>query len=159
MGKVVTLAETQRAVAAARERGAKVALANGAFDLLHVGHVRYLQGAKAFADVLVVAVNADVSVRRAKGPTRPAVPEAERAEIVAALGAVDWVVVFSEDTVQQVIEALHPDFHVKGTDYTPESVPEARWVRAYGGQVVIAGDPKNHSTTVLLGKLNNAQGG
>ena len=153
MGKVADLEEVAAAVAAARAGGATVVLANGAFDLLHVGHVRYLQGAKAHGGLLVVAVNSDASVRRLKGPDRPAVPEAERAELVAALAAVDWVVVFDTPTVVPVIERLRPDVHAKGTDYTPDTVPEAATVKAYGGRVVIAGDPKDHSTSALLGKL------
>ena len=128
-------------------------LANGAFDLLHVGHVRYLQAARALGQVLVVAVNSDASVRRAKGPGRPVVPAAERAELVAALVGVDWVVVFEADTVVPVIERLRPDIHAKGTDYTPETVPEAAVVRAYGGRVAIAGDPKSHSTTQYIERI------
>lgn len=153
MGRVIDLAAAARAVEAARAEGLKVALANGAFDLFHVGHVRYLLGAAAVADRLVVAVNSDASVRRAKGPERPVYPEAERAEIVAAIGGVDWVVLFDDDLVAPVIERLRPDFQVKGTDYTPDSVPEGELVRSYGGCVVIAGDPKDHSTTEVLARL------
>ena len=140
-------------VADVRKSGGKVVLANGAFDLLHVGHVRYLQAAKAFGDVLVVAVNSDASVRRAKGPTRPVVPEDERAELVAALACVDYVVVFADDTVVPIIQALKPDVHAKGTDYTVGTVPERDEVIRNGGVVKIAGDPKDHSTTALVGKL------
>ncbi|MEE8409545.1 MAG: adenylyltransferase/cytidyltransferase family protein [Myxococcota bacterium] len=142
-----------RQVEAARKDGARVALANGAFDLFHVGHVRYLLGARDLADVLVVAVNSDASVRRAKGENRPVYPEAERAEIVAAVRGVDWVVIFSDNSVTPVIERLRPDFHVKGTDYTPDTVPERDVVAAYGGKVVIAGDAKDHSTSALLQQL------
>ena len=130
-----------------------MALANGIFDLFHVGHLRYLEGARALADELVVAVNTDRSTRENKGPGRPLVPEAERVEIVSALACVDHVVLFDSKDVVPVIRALRPDVHVKGTDYTPETVPEAAEVRAYGGRVAIAGDPKNHSTSDLLDRL------
>ncbi len=153
MGRVAELEAVVAALAPARARGARVALANGAFDLLHVGHVRYLTGAKALADLLVVAVNSDSSVRRLKGEGRPVVPEAERAELVAALGVVDWVVIFAEPTVREVIDRLRPDVQVKGTDYSEASVPEGDQVRAYGGRVAIAGDAKAHSTTTLLDRL------
>jgi rfaE bifunctional protein nucleotidyltransferase chain/domain len=150
----LTLVELPRLRAEASARGRSVALANGVFDLFHVGHLRYLEGAKALADVLVVAVNSDASARRlGKGPGRPVVPEAERAEIVAALACVDHVVVFDAKDVVPVIRALRPDVQVKGTDYTPETIPEAKEVQAYGGRVAVAGDPKDHSTTELLGRL------
>jgi rfaE bifunctional protein nucleotidyltransferase chain/domain len=150
----LTLEELPRLRAEASARGRSVALANGVFDLFHVGHLRYLEGAKALADVLVVAVNSDASARRlGKGPGRPVVPEAERAEIVAALACVDHVVVFDAKDVVPVIRALRPDVQVKGTDYTPETIPEAKEVQAYGGRVAVAGDPKDHSTTELLGRL------
>ena len=139
--------------ARARRAGKTVALANGIFDLFHVGHLRYLEGAKALADVLVVAVNSDASTRRNKGPGRPVVPEAERAEIVAALACVDHVVVFGSRTVVPLIRKLRPDVHVKGTDYTPETIPEAAEVARYGGRAAVAGDPKDHSTTDLLRRL------
>ena len=154
----LTLEDLPRLRAEASARGRSVALANGVFDLFHVGHLRYLEGAKALADVLVVAVNSDASARRlGKGPGRPVVPEAERAEIVAALRCVDHVVVFETKDVVPAIRALRPDVQVKGTDYTPETVPEAAEVRAYGGRVAIAGDPKDHSTTALVAKLRAAQ--
>lgn len=153
MGRVADLDTVARQIEAAREKGARVALANGAFDLFHVGHVRYLLGARDVADLLVVAVNSDASVRRAKGEGRPVFPQAERAEIVAAIDGVDWVVIFSDDLVIPIIERLRPDFHVKGTDYTPETVPERDVVAAHGGKVVIAGDPKDHSTSALLEQL------
>lgn len=137
----------------ARRMPQTVVLANGAFDLLHVGHVRYLQAAKALGSILVVAVNADASVRRAKGPLRPHVPEAERAELVCALACVDYVVLFEEDTVVPLIEALRPDIHAKGTDYTVETVPEASVVTRLGGRVAICGDPKDHSTTQMLAAM------
>jgi D-glycero-beta-D-manno-heptose 1-phosphate adenylyltransferase len=153
VGRVADLETVAAAVCVARGRGQRVALANGAFDLLHVGHIRYLKGARALADVLVVAVNSDSSVRKLKGPTRPAMPEAERAEIVAALDGVDWVVIFGEETPRAVIERLRPDLQVKGSDYTPDSVPEGELVRSYGGRVAIAGDSKDHSTTSLLERI------
>ncbi len=139
--------------ARARRQGKTVALANGIFDLFHVGHLRYLQGAKALADVLVVAVNSDASTRRNKGPGRPVVPERERAEIVAGLACVDHVLVFGSKTVVPIIRKLKPDVQVKGTDYTPETIPEAAEVRRHGGRVAVAGAPKDHSTTDLLRKL------
>jgi rfaE bifunctional protein nucleotidyltransferase chain/domain len=151
--KRVTLEEAARRAAAARAEGRTVALANGCFDVLHVGHVRYLQGARAEADVLVVAVNGDASVRRLKGADRPAMPEDDRALVVGALRAVDVVLVFQEDDVARVIEALRPDVHCKGTDYTPETVPERDVVRAYGGRVAIVGDPKDHDTRALLARI------
>jgi rfaE bifunctional protein nucleotidyltransferase chain/domain len=151
--KVGTLAQVAERVAAARRAGRSIALANGCFDLLHVGHVRYLAGARAEADVLVVGVNGDASVRRLKGPDRPVMPEDDRALLVAALRAVDHVVVFQEDDVGELLRALRPDVHCKGTDYTPESVPERELVRAYGGRVAIVGDPKDHDTRALLRKL------
>jgi D-glycero-beta-D-manno-heptose 1-phosphate adenylyltransferase len=146
-GKVQPLEAVARAAESARSIGKTVALANGAFDLLHVGHVRYLEGAKALADILVVAVNTDRSVRLAKGEGRPLVPEAERAELVAALGCTDFVLLFDEADVRTVLRRLRPAVHVKGTDYTEESVPERAEVAAWGGRVAIAGDPKDHSTT------------
>lgn len=137
-----------------RAEGKSVALANGVFDLLHVGHVRYLEGARALADVLVVAVNSDASTRAYKGPGRPIVPEAERAELVAALACTDAVLLFDEPNVRSIIRALRPDVHVKGTDYTPDTIPEADEVRAYGGRTAVAGDPKDHSTTALAARLH-----
>ena len=127
-------------VEAARAGGRTIALANGCFDVLHVGHVRYLAGAKAEADVLVVGVNGDASVRRLKGAGRPVLPAEDRALLVAALRAVDHVVVFEEDDVERLLLALRPDVHCKGTDYTPETVPERDVVRSYGGRVAIVGD-------------------
>jgi rfaE bifunctional protein nucleotidyltransferase chain/domain len=145
-------------VAQWRAAGLTVALANGVFDLLHVGHVRYLEGAKALADRLVVAVNSDASTRAVKGPTRPVIPQEERAELLEALACTDLVVVFDELDVRGVIRALRPDLHVKGTDYTTQSIPERAEVEAYGGRVAVAGDPKDHSTTDLVGKLRSIEG-
>ena len=140
---------------AARQRaaGRRIVFANGAFDLLHVGHVRYLEGARREGDWLVVGVNADASVARTKGPSRPILPAAERAEIVAALEAVDAVVLFEEDSPAALIAALRPDVHAKGTDYTAASVPEREIVAAYGGRTIIVGDPKDHSTTDVVERL------
>jgi rfaE bifunctional protein nucleotidyltransferase chain/domain len=154
----LALDDLPRLRAEATRAGRTIALANGVFDLFHVGHLRYLEGARAEADLLVVAVNSDVSTRLNKGPGRPVVPEGERAEIVAALSCVDHVVLFDSKDVVPVIRALRPDVHVKGTDYTPETIPEADEVRAYGGRVAVAGDPKAHSTTDLLARLERARG-
>lgn len=151
--KIASLAEVQARMEEVRRRGRTVALANGCFDVLHVGHVRYLQGAKGEADVLVVGVNGDESVRRLKGPGRPVMGEQDRALLVAALRAVDHVVVFAEDDVTRLLLALRPDVHCKGTDYTPETVPERDVVRAYGGRVAIVGDPKDHDTRSLLRRI------
>ena len=138
-----------------RARGrTTLALANGCFDVLHVGHVRYLQGARSTADRLVVAVNSDESVRRLKGEGRPLQPEADRAEILASLACVDYVTIFPEATVVPLIEALSPDVQCKGTDYTEESVPEREAVIACGGRVAIVGDPKDHATSELLSRLS-----
>jgi rfaE bifunctional protein nucleotidyltransferase chain/domain len=140
--------------AEATAAGRTIALANGVFDLFHVGHLRYLEGAKRMADVLVVAVNSDASARLlGKGPGRPVVPEDERAEIVAALACVDHVVLFDARDVVPVIRALRPDVQVKGTDYTPETIPEKAEVERHGGRVAVAGDPKDHSTTAVIDAL------
>jgi rfaE bifunctional protein nucleotidyltransferase chain/domain len=151
--KIGTLDEVRRRVADARARGRTVAFANGCFDVLHVGHVRYLEGARAEADVLVVGVNGDDSVRRLKGEGRPVLPEGDRALLVAAIRAVDHVVVFADDDVSRLLLALRPDVHCKGTDYTPDTVPERDVVRSYGGRVAIVGDPKRHDTRVLLDRI------
>src|SRR4051812_29733524 len=153
MARVLSESELIEAIRADRAAGRTIALANGCFDLLHVGHLRYLQGAAAEADRLVVAVNDDESVRGLKGPDRPVMPGSDRAELVAALRGVDYVVLFSGPTVGPLIEALRPDVHCKGTDYTADSVPERDIVRAYGGRVAIVGDPKDHSTHDLLGRI------
>ena len=149
----MTLAEAQARVGEARRAGQTIALANGCFDVLHVGHVRYLQGAREQADVLVVGVNADASVQKLKGPGRPVLGEEDRALLVAAVRAVDHVVVFAEDDVTRLLLALRPDVHCKGTDYTPETVPERDVVRSYGGRVAIVGDPKDHDTRSLLRRI------
>ena len=151
--KVGSLDDVRRHVDEARQAGRTVALANGCFDVLHVGHVRYLEGARREADVLVVGVNGDLSVRRLKGPGRPVMPAEDRAVLVAALRAVDHVVVFEEDDVGRLLLALKPDVHCKGTDYTTETVPEREVVRSYGGRVAIVGDPKDHDTRALLERI------
>jgi D-glycero-beta-D-manno-heptose 1-phosphate adenylyltransferase len=142
-------------VAIARKNGARVVLANGCFDILHVGHVRYLEGARALGDLLVVGINSDEQVRTLKGEGRPLMPERERAEIIASLRAVDIVTIFAEPTVEELIRAVRPDIHAKGTDYTEETVPERDVVRSYGGRVAIVGDPKDHSTTEMLKKVTS----
>lgn len=139
--------------AALRAAGARLVLANGAFDVLHVGHVRYLAAARALGDVLIVAVNSDASVRRLKGPNRPIVPEGERVELLSHLASVDIVVVFDEPTVTGVLREIRPHVHAKGTDYTPESVPERGVVAEWGGVTAICGDPKDHSTTDLVADI------
>lgn len=156
LSKILAREALVERVAELRARGRRIALANGVFDLLHVGHVRYLQGAKALADVLVVAVNSDRSTRALKGPDRPLILEAERAELVAALACTDYIVLFDEPDVRGLIRALLPDVQVKGTDYSPETIPERDEVLAYGGRVAVAGDPKDHSTTELAQRLRTA---
>jgi rfaE bifunctional protein nucleotidyltransferase chain/domain len=136
-----------------RARGQTIALANGVFDLLHVGHLRYLQGAADEGDVLVVAVNDDAAVRRIKGPGRPVVGESDRAELVDALRGVDYVVLFGDLTVGPLLERLRPDVHCKGTDYTVDTVPERAVVQAYGGRTAIVGDPKDHSTRDIVARV------
>ena len=145
-------------VAEHRAQGQSIALANGVFDLLHVGHLRYLQGAAEEADILVVAVNDDGVVRRLKGEGRPIVGEAARAELVAALRGVDYVVLFGDLTVGPLLGALRPDVHCKGTDYTVETVPERAIVEAYGGRTAIVGDPKDHSTRDIVAAIEGGPG-
>jgi rfaE bifunctional protein nucleotidyltransferase chain/domain len=156
VGEVLSRDELVDRVRRDRAAGRTVAFANGCFDLLHVGHTRYLESAAAEADVLVVAVNDDDSVRGLKGKGRPILAGVHRAELVAALRSVDYVVLFPEPTVGPLLEALRPDVHCKGTDYTLDSVPERDIVKAYGGRVAIVGDPKDHSTRDLLGRIASA---
>ena len=137
-----------------KSKGSRIVLANGCFDVLHAGHIRYLKGARSLGDVLVVAINADSQVAKLKGEGRPIVADRERAELVASLEAVDWVTIFDEPTVTELLLLLKPDVHAKGTDYTEETVPERDVVRSYGGSVAIVGDPKNHSTTELMEKVS-----
>ncbi|MEW5802161.1 MAG: adenylyltransferase/cytidyltransferase family protein [bacterium] len=133
-----------------RTEGKRIVLANGCFDLLHVGHIRYLAGARELGDVLIVGINSDQSTRLLKGPPRPVFPQEERAEMLAALACVDYLTIFPELTVESLLLALKPDIHAKGTDYTEESVPEAAIVRSLGGRVAIVGDPKNHSSSQII---------
>lgn len=155
---IVTEQELIALVSADRAAGRTVALANGCFDVLHVGHTRYLAGAAAEADRLVVAVNDDVSVKGLKGAGRPILSAADRAEMVAALDGVDYVVTFSEPDVNRLLELVKPDVHCKGTDYTANTVPERQTVLGYGGRVAIVGDPKDHSTRDLLARIRNPSG-
>jgi len=148
--KVLGRDQLQSQVEAWRSAGDRITLANGCFDLLHVGHVRYLHAAKGLGGRLVVALNSDESVRSLKGEGRPLMPAEERAEILAALADVDAVVIFRERDVRAIIREIHPDIHAKGTDYTTESVPEGDVVREYGGRVAIVGDPKNHSASEII---------
>jgi rfaE bifunctional protein nucleotidyltransferase chain/domain len=151
--KVVSRSELLAIAGEQRALGRIIVFANGAFDLLHVGHVRYLDAARGAGDWLVVGVNSDGSVRRAKGDGRPVLPESERAEIVAALACVDAVVIFDEDSPASLIRELRPDVHAKGTDYTADTVPERSVVDSYGGRTVIVGDPKDHATTDLIRRI------
>jgi rfaE bifunctional protein nucleotidyltransferase chain/domain len=156
--KLITRAEARVLAQGMRAAGKRVVLANGAFDMLHVGHARYLAAARAAGDILFVAVNTDASVRASKGPLRPVVPEGERAELLSYLECVDWIVLFDEPTVAEVLRALKPHVHAKGTDYTVESVPERAVVAAWGGETVICGDPKDHATTDLVAEILNRFG-
>jgi rfaE bifunctional protein nucleotidyltransferase chain/domain len=153
MGIVVTTEQLLDLVAADRRAGRTVAFANGCFDVLHVGHVRYLEGARREADRLVVAVNDDASVRALKGPAQPALPAHARAELVAALRAVDYVVLFGEPTVERLLRSVVPDVHCKGTDYTVETVPERAVARELGVRIAIVGDPKDHATRDLMARI------
>jgi rfaE bifunctional protein nucleotidyltransferase chain/domain len=153
--KCVSRKALQVRVAEWRRAGEQIVLANGCFDLLHVGHIRYLHGAKALGGKLIVAMNSDASVRQLKGAGRPLMPAEERAEIIAALSDVDAVVIFAEPDVRALIREIRPDIQAKGTDYTRENVPERDEVVAYGGRVEIVGDPKDHSTTEFLSQLHS----
>ena len=155
MALMLTLDELAEAVAADRAAGLTIALANGVFDLLHVGHIRYLEGAKAEADRLAVAVNDDASVRELKGEGRPVMQQADRSELIAALRCVDYVVVFPGRTVAEILLRLRPDVHCKGTDYTVDTVPERPVVESYGGRTAIVGDAKDHSTRDLVSRLTS----
>ena len=155
--KIVAREELKRLVAQWRQQHEQVIMANGCFDVLHVGHIRYLQAAKALGGKLIVAVNADDSVRGLKGAGRPLMPDNERAEILAALSAVDAVVIFSEPDVRALLDEIRPDVQAKGTDYTRDSVPERDVVNAYGGRVEIVGDPKDHSATAIIQQIGAAK--
>jgi len=150
---ILTESQLLDALATERSAGNTIAFANGCFDVLHVGHIRYLQDAARVADVLVVGVNGDDSVRMLKGEGRPVMPQSERAEIISAIRGVSYVTIFDEKSPGRLLQTLKPDFQCKGTDYTAESVPEGEIVRAYGGKVVIVGDPKDHSTSAFLEKM------
>lgn len=151
--RILNREEVLERVQSARSSGARIVLANGCFDVLHVGHVRYLAGARELGDVLVVGINSDAQVEQLKGEGRPIMPAMERAVIVAALESVTYVTIFDEPTVEQLLLTLKPDVHAKGTDYTEETVPERAVVRSYGGRVAIVGDPKDHSTSAILTRL------
>jgi D-glycero-beta-D-manno-heptose 1-phosphate adenylyltransferase len=153
VGRVLTLRSLIEAIAPRRAAGTTVALANGLFDILHVGHLRYLEAAKREAGILVVAINGDASAARLKGPGRPIVPAAERAELVAGFACVDYVTIFEETTAEKLILDLKPDVHCKGTDYTAESVPEREAVASYSGRIAIVGDPKTHATRDLIAEI------
>ena len=153
--KVVDLATLIDRLEPERNFGKTVALANGLFDVLHVGHLRYLEGASREADILVVAINADASARRLKGPSRPVVPETERAELVAGFSCVDHVLLFADDNVERVLHELRPDVHCKGTDYTNETVPERDVAVSLGVRIAIVGDPKNHATRDLIRQIRD----
>lgn len=155
---ILSEADLRAALADERQRGRTIAFANGCFDVLHVGHVRYLQDAAKEADVLVVAVNGDESVRQLKGDSRPAMPAEERAELISAIRGVSYVTIFHETSPARLLTELRPDVQCKGTDYTAASVPEAEIVKAYGGRVAIVGDPKRHSTTEMLEKMRKRDG-
>jgi len=156
---VLSRNELAQTLSGRRAKNEKIVLANGCFDILHVGHTRYLAGAKAEGDILVVAINSDKSVRKLKGQGRPILPERERAELVAALESVDYVVIFDEPNVEPLLEALRPNVHAKGTDYTPETVPERAVADRLGIRVAIVGDAKNHSTRDLLAQLAGNKNG
>ncbi len=149
----MTVAEAGRLAERLRADGKRIVLANGCFDLLHVGHIRYLDAARRLGDVLFVGINGDAAVARLKGRGRPLMPAGERVELLSALRAVDHVVVFDDDTADTLIAAIRPDVHAKGTDYTPDSVPERETVRAHGGRVAIVGDPKDHATRDVIGEI------
>jgi len=150
---IVSREELIKTVVEARAAGLRIVLANGCFDVLHVGHIRYLAGARSEGDLLIVGVNSDEQVREQKGEGRPILPAAQRAEIVAALESVNYVTVFDEPTVAELLLVLKPDVHAKGTDYTVDTVPEREVVKSYGGRVAIVGDPKDHSTSEILSRM------
>ncbi len=151
--RILNRSELKTAAEIARHQGKTIVFANGCFDVLHAGHVRYLEAAKALGDILIVAVNSDEQAHRLKGKGRPLLPQDQRAEIVSALNAVDLVTIFDEPSVAELLLALKPDIHAKGTDYTEDTVPERDVVRSFGGRVAIAGDPKNHSSSEMIEKV------
>ena len=151
--KILSLNEMTETADELRKKGKTVTFANGCFDLIHVGHIRYLEAAKRQGDILVVGLNSDNSVRRLKGQERPWMPQRERAEILSAFASVDYIVIFDETTVENILRRLRPEVHCKGTDYTEDTVPEKEVVREYGGTVAIVGDPKDHSTRDLVHEI------
>ena len=153
MKKLKTLSQLRRIASSERKKSRTIVLANGGFDVVHAGHVRYLEAAKGEGDILIVALNSDRSVRRLKGRGRPVLPETERAEIIAAFGCVDYVTIFDEPNVEEILNALQPDVHAKGSDYTKETVPERETVLAYGGRIAIAGGPKIRSASEVIPRL------
>ena len=153
--KVMEIGELVQRLAPLRKAGSTIALANGLFDILHVGHLRYLEGARLEADILVVAINSDASARRLKGPSRPVVPEKERAELVAGFSCVDHALLFAADNVERVLHELRPDVHCKGTDYTDETVPEREVALSLGIRIAIVGDPKRHATRDLIRQIRD----
>jgi len=155
--RIIDRSEMITAVETARIQGKRIVFANGCFDVLHAGHVRYLEAARALGDLLIVAVNSDEQAARLKGAGRPLLSQDQRAEIVAALDAVDLVTIFDEPTVTELLLALKPDIHAKGTDYTEETVPERDVVRSLGGQVAIVGDPKNHSSSEMIERVSGKE--
>jgi len=155
--KLKTLSRLGKIVASERAAGKVVVLANGCFDIFHVGHIRYLREAKARGDLLIVALNSDKSVKKLKGMGRPILPQAERAEILAAFSFVDYITIFDEPTVEKILRQLKPDIHAKGSDYTEESVPERETVREYGGRVAIVGGPKVRNTSDIIQRIARAK--
>ncbi len=156
--KLKTVPELKEIAAEARGAGQTVVFGNGCFDLLHVGHIRYLQGARELGDVLILALNGDHSVQKLKGAGRPLMPELERAEILAALACVDYIIIFNDSTVDGLLNEIQPDVHAKGTDYSVETVPERETVLSYGGRIAIVGDPKEHSTRDYLKRITHRTG-
>ena len=159
MKKLKSLSQLREIVRRERAGGRTIVLANGGFDLIHAGHIRYLEAAKKCGDVLIVALNSDASIRKLKGPGRPILPERERAEILSALRCVDDVIIFDEPNVERILEALKPDVHAKGSDYTRKSVPERATVLAYGGRIAITGGPKVRSTSEVIPRILKKAGG
>jgi rfaE bifunctional protein nucleotidyltransferase chain/domain len=157
LAPILDRVELVKEISVRKQAGEIIVLANGCFDLFHVGHVRYLIGAKELGDVLIVGINSDEQVRRLKGEGRPLIPEHERAEIVASLRCVDYVTIFNEPTVEELIRVIRPNFHAKGTDYSVETVPEREIIKECGGKVAIVGDPKNHSSSDLIKLLKTSK--
>ncbi|MGB9667548.1 MAG: adenylyltransferase/cytidyltransferase family protein [Thermosulfidibacteraceae bacterium] len=153
--KIKTFEEIKNIVRNLKEEGKVIVIANGCFDILHVGHIRYLEEAKTYGDILIVAINSDRSVKMLKGPSRPVMNEKERAEIVAAIGCVDYVFIFDELRLDKILLELKPHYQAKGKDYTAETVPERETVESYGGKVIICGDPKEHNSSEIIKRMKN----